>query len=250
MSGFTGTGRLTRLALRRDRVTLPAWLAGDDGLPGRHDRDVRRTRSRRPPTRSRRPPCRRTTRACACWASPPGRRVGGATMVRDYVTLAVLAALMSTFAVVRHTRQNEELGRAELLGATVVGRYAGLTAAVIVAVAADVVLAVLLGLAMLVNGQPASGSFAAGVAVAGGGPGLRRRGRDHVPALVDHARRQRHGRGGAGAVVPAQRDRQHDRHRGQPGAPRVQRLAVVAVPGRDGDSRCGPSAGTGGGPSA
>ena len=62
-------------------------------------------------------------------------------MVRDYVTLAVLAALMSTFAVVRHTRQNEELGRAELLGATVVGRYAGLTAAVIVAVAADVVLA-------------------------------------------------------------------------------------------------------------
>ena len=95
-----------------------------------------------------------------------GPSVGGATMVRDYVTLAVLAALMSTFAVVRHTRQNEELGRAELLGATVVGRYAGLAAAVIVAVAADVVLAVLLGLAMLVNGQPAAGSLAAGVAVA------------------------------------------------------------------------------------
>ena len=28
MSGFTGTARLTRLALRRDRVTLPAWLLG------------------------------------------------------------------------------------------------------------------------------------------------------------------------------------------------------------------------------
>ncbi len=28
MSGFTGTARLTRLALRRDRVTLPAWLVG------------------------------------------------------------------------------------------------------------------------------------------------------------------------------------------------------------------------------
>ena len=35
---------------------------------------------------------------------------------REFVTLAVLAALMSTFAVIRHTRQNEELGRAEMLG--------------------------------------------------------------------------------------------------------------------------------------
>ena len=28
MSGLTGTVRLTRLALRRDRVTLPAWILG------------------------------------------------------------------------------------------------------------------------------------------------------------------------------------------------------------------------------
>ena len=28
MTAFTGTGRLVRLALRRDRVQLPLWLIG------------------------------------------------------------------------------------------------------------------------------------------------------------------------------------------------------------------------------
>ncbi len=168
MSGFTGTARLTRLALRRDRVTLPAWLVGMTAFLAATTAMF---------VHSLATPADAVQEAALSTNNPglrmlgltSGATVGGATMVRDYVTLAVLAALMSTFAVVRHTRQNEELGRAELLGATVVGRYAGLTAAVIVAVAADVVLAVLLGLAMLVNGQPASGSFAAGVAVAGVG---------------------------------------------------------------------------------
>ncbi len=55
-----------------------------------------------------------------------GASVGAYAMVRDFLLLAVLAALMSTFAVVRHTRQGEETGRAELIGAAVVGRNAGL----------------------------------------------------------------------------------------------------------------------------
>ena len=63
-------------------------------------------------------------------------------MIRGYSLLAVLAALMSALAVVRHTRQNEETGRAELVGAAVVGRYAGLAAALIVTVGANIVLAV------------------------------------------------------------------------------------------------------------
>ena len=65
-----------------------------------------------------------------------GPSIGGYLLHREYLTLAVLAALMSTFAVIRHTRQNEELGRAEMLASTVVGRYAGLAAATVVATAA------------------------------------------------------------------------------------------------------------------
>ena len=39
--------------------------------------------------------------------------------------LALIAALVSVLTVVRHTRTEEEAGRRELLGATVLGRYAG-----------------------------------------------------------------------------------------------------------------------------
>jgi ABC-2 type transport system permease protein len=168
MTGLTGTWRLTRLALRRDRVALPAWILGlslflaattamfVQSLATYDDAVLETELSTNNP-------------GLRMLGLTSGPSVGGATMVRDFVTLAVLAAVMSTLAVVRHTRQNEELGRAEMVGATVVGRYAGLAAAVIVTVGANLVLAVLLGLAMVVNGQPAGGSFTAGAAVAGVG---------------------------------------------------------------------------------
>ena len=165
MTGFTGTVRLTRLALRRDRVVLPAWILGLSGFLAATTAMF---------VQSLATPADAVQEAQLSTDNPglrmlgltSGPSVGGATMVRDYVSLAVLAALMSTLTVVRHTRQDEELGRAEMLGSTVVGRYAALAAAVIVALAADVVLAVMLGLAMIVNGQPASGSFVAGASVA------------------------------------------------------------------------------------
>jgi ABC-2 type transport system permease protein len=95
-----------------------------------------------------------------------GPTVGGYTLHRDALTLAVLAALMSIFAVVRHTRQAEELGRAEMLGAGVVGRYASLSAAVLVALVANVTLAGVLGLGMIVAGQPVTGSLVGGLSIA------------------------------------------------------------------------------------
>ena len=73
---------------------------------------------------------------------------------------------MSVLCVVRHTRQNEETGREELLRAGDVGPTAGVAAAVILALGANVVLAPLLGLAMIINGQPVAGSLAAGASIA------------------------------------------------------------------------------------
>jgi len=161
---MAGTAALTKLALRRDRVTLPAWLAGlaaftavitamsASGFPTRRD----------------------LVQATALMAGNPAMRMlglasgassGGYMLIRGFLTLAVLAALMSIFAVVRHTRQAEETGRAELVGAAAVGRHASLAAATTVAVAANVVLAVLLGLAIVIMGQPVAGSFAAGASV-------------------------------------------------------------------------------------
>jgi ABC-2 type transport system permease protein len=162
---FAGTRRLIRLAARRDRYTLAAWWFGlglfvaattamfTQSLT-QHEDLVRETQMVA------------TNAGMRLLGLTSGPSVGGYMLHREYVTLAVLAALMSTFAVIRHTRQNEELGRAEILGSTVVGRYAGLAAGVLIAVAADVVLAVVLAAAIAVSGQPAEGALLAGASVA------------------------------------------------------------------------------------
>lgn len=165
MNDLTGTVALTRLALRRERVNLPGWIAGLAGF-------VTATTAmfandfRDPVELAREVEVAASSPGIRLLGLASGASVGGYTLVRDYVTVAVLAALMSILAVVRHTRQSEETARAELLGAAVVGRQAGLAAALIVTVAANALLAVLTGLGMTVAGQPAAGSFTAGAAVA------------------------------------------------------------------------------------
>jgi ABC-2 type transport system permease protein len=165
MNPLTGTATLTRLALRRDRIGLSVWVlslaAFTAGTTALWVDQFRNAADLVQDTR-----IAATSPGIRMLGLASGASVGGYAMVRDYLLLAVLAALMSTFAVVRHTRQSEETGRAELIGAAVVGRHAGLAAALIVTVATDVVLAVLLGMAMILTGQPAAGSFTAGAAVA------------------------------------------------------------------------------------
>ena len=168
MTAWTGTWRLTVLALRRDRVKLPAWIVGlgifvaattamfNQSLAAQADL-VRETQ------------LVATNAGMRMIGFTAGPSVGGYMLHREFVTLSVLAALMSALAVVRHTRQNEELGRAEVLGATVVGRSAPLAAAVVVAVLANLLLALTLGLGIWVTGQAAAGSFLAGASVAGVG---------------------------------------------------------------------------------
>lgn len=165
MNTLTGTGTLIRLALRRDRLTLPLWivcLAGfTAGITAMSATGFRSQADLVQETRM-----MATSPAMRLLGLASGASVGGYTMIRGYLTLAVLAALMSVFAVIRHTRQSEETGRSELVGAAVVGRHAALVAALTVTAVADVVLAVLLGAAMTATGQPPAGALVAGVSVA------------------------------------------------------------------------------------
>jgi ABC-2 type transport system permease protein len=162
MNALSGTIALAGLALRRDRFRLSAYVLGLAALMA----GMLATSAAQPHEA--------LVEETELFASTPALRIfgvasgvseGATMMIRGYVLLAVLAALMSTLAVVRHTRQNEETGRAELVGAAVVGRHAGLAAALIVTVGANIVLAVSLGLAGIVTGHPAAGSFTAGVGV-------------------------------------------------------------------------------------
>jgi len=166
MNALSGTSALLGLALRRDRLRLSAYLLGLAALmAGFLEMQAGQPRQALVEEAE----LFAGTPAMRMFGVASGVSVGAVTLIRGYLLLAVLAALMSTLAVVRHTRQNEETGRAELIGAAVVGRHAGLAAAVVLTVGADVVLAGLLGLAGIVAGQPAAGSFTAGVAVGGFG---------------------------------------------------------------------------------
>jgi ABC-2 type transport system permease protein len=166
MTVFTGTARLARLALRRDRIQLPAWILAlvailavsvssvVDLYPDEEDR---------------------VTLAVVSANSPVGLMSNGlvsgsslgATVAAQALLFMLLAvAVMSTFGVVRHTRQNEETGRAELVGAGIVGRHASLTAALIVVAAANVVIALLSALTLVAYGLPVDGSLIFGAAMA------------------------------------------------------------------------------------
>ncbi len=98
-----------------------------------------------------------------------GTSLGSVSMVEALQKLAIFVALMSAQAVVRHTRQDEETGRAELIGSCVVGRQARLTAALAVAVAASVAVGIAVTALLLGNGLPLAGSVATGMALAGTG---------------------------------------------------------------------------------
>ena len=80
-----------------------------------------------------------------------------------------LVALASIMLMVRHTRAEEETGRAELTGSAVVGRHARLAAALLVVGGADLVAAGGTIAALIGYGLPVAGSLAFGLAVAGAG---------------------------------------------------------------------------------
>ena len=96
---------------------------------------------------------------------PGGLSVGAVVFFQAYSFTAVLAGLMSTFLVVRHSRADEELGRAELVGSAPVRRAAALSATVALGVVANVVLTVVVAVGYILGGLPTEGSIVAALAV-------------------------------------------------------------------------------------
>ncbi len=167
MRSLTGTWALTRLALRRDRIKLPVWFIAIVGtlaaalpaLSSLYDT-----------------PEKQLVYATTTGASTITRAFGGpidgphfgeVVLMENYITLAVMISFMCTLSVVRHTRQNEETGRAEMIGSAVVGRHASLTAALIVTSGTALAIGVSIALVLIINDLPASGSWAMGMSITG-----------------------------------------------------------------------------------
>lgn len=100
---------------------------------------------------------------------PQGTGIAAVTFFEIYTFLAVLAGLMNTFLAVRHSRAEEESGRAELVGSTPAGRLLPTAATAVHGLLANVVLALATAVGFLASGLPAAGSLVAGAAVGGAG---------------------------------------------------------------------------------
>ncbi|WP_374207230.1 ABC transporter permease [Streptomyces sp. APSN-46.1] len=92
-----------------------------------------------------------------------GDSIGALTAWRGGLFAGLLAGIMSLVIVVRHTREEEESGRQELLSAAMVGRRAPLTAALLTALTANALVALLVttGLA----GRGTGGALALGLGI-------------------------------------------------------------------------------------
>jgi ABC-2 type transport system permease protein len=97
-----------------------------------------------------------------------GATLGALSVWRAGLVFTIVG-LASLLTVIRHTRTDEEVGRRELLGATVVGRHAPLAAALLVTFAADLLLGAVVAAGMIGLGLPATGSVAYGLSIAAAG---------------------------------------------------------------------------------
>lgn len=165
-SHFSGILVLLRLSLRRDRIVATVWVLLLSLPVGTvYVGSIAAVY----PTQA-----DRTAFAATIMASPAQRALYGdvygdslgATGIWKAGMFSVLIAVAVILTVVRHTRADEESGRTELIDSTAVGRYASLTAALLLAGGASVLTGLLATASLLPLDVSASGSLAFGLALA------------------------------------------------------------------------------------
>lgn len=141
---------MLRFMLRRDRIQLPIWIISitiailvtlvsfDELYPTQAERQATAMMMTNP--------------ASVAMTGPNfylEDYTFGAMMSHQMLGMTgIVVALMSIFLIVRHTRKEEETGRAELVRASVVGRHASVTAALTLALATNLTLAIIVALSM------------------------------------------------------------------------------------------------------
>src|SRR5690625_113193 len=163
-----GLGTLVAFFLRRERIRFPAWIAGlslyilyiGSALPAiAPDREALES-------------------MVTLFAEPVGRMFTGPAFGMDAPSyecffasgyapyLFILAALMNIFLITRHTRAEEQSGRAELIRSNVTGRYAPLTASLVVAVISNFLAGTAVTLVSVAVDFPVAGSVLVGAGTA------------------------------------------------------------------------------------
>ncbi len=162
---LAGSGVLAKLAARRDRIMLPAWIYVITILvvsTGYSFKGLYKTPASREAVAA---GISHNAATLALGGPLYGDSIGALTVYKVGAASALAAGLMSIFIVIRHTRADEEAGRLELVGSTAVGRNAALAVGVLLAAVANGVVALLIFAGQAVIGLPVGGSAAIGLAV-------------------------------------------------------------------------------------
>ena len=168
-SSFSGTLSILRLCLRRDRITLPLWvLLLSVPLATVYVGSIEVVY----PTEA-----ARAEFAASIMASPAQRALYGQIYSDSVGAVGIwkagmfhlLVAVAVILTVIRHTRADEETGRTELIDSTAIGRYASLTAALLMSFGASIATGAIGAAGLLSTDIPAAGSLAFGAALTGSG---------------------------------------------------------------------------------
>jgi ABC-2 type transport system permease protein len=166
-SRLTGTATLLRFALRRDRVLIPVWVAVTALMVLTMPKTLHGLYGT-PAARADLMHQMAANASLRAMVGPVfGDSLGALTAWRVGVYAGALAAVTSLLVVVRHTREEEESGRQELVSSGMVGRRAPLTAALLAAAVANAALGALIAAGLA--GQGVAGALVFGLGVAGAG---------------------------------------------------------------------------------
>ena len=154
-----GVERLAVFMARRDRVRLTIWVVGLAAMTLVTAVSVKGLYPDAASLRQAADAANGSTAAIALQAPAHGiDTLGGRTVFELGAFGFITVALMNILLVVRHTRGEEEQGRAELIRSAAVGRDAALAASLVVALGADLAFAALNALLLIAVGLPVVGS--------------------------------------------------------------------------------------------
>ncbi|WP_280345410.1 ABC transporter permease [Nocardia neocaledoniensis] len=167
-SEFAGTGQMLRLFLRRDRIIAPLWSLLIGLMPALQIVSIKDLYATQQQLDS-----FATTTA----ASPALLAMYGPVFSSSLGSIGTwkagamysMIAIATVLTVIRHTRVEEETGRAELVGATSIGRFAGLTGALLLTFGASIVAGIACTASLSAAELPMAGSLAWGLALTASG---------------------------------------------------------------------------------
>ncbi|WP_203135786.1 ABC transporter permease [Microbacterium sp. JZ31] len=160
---------LLRQRARRDWLQLTLWVAGTAGLATAAVAAVFETFGDEEDRREILAVAVATRTILIFRGTPNGVGDGAFAFFLMFSWIALMGGLMTTFLAVRHTRMEEERGRAELVSATPAGRMLPLAATVIHGLLANAALGALTAAGLTVAGLEPGGSVVFGIALAATG---------------------------------------------------------------------------------